>query len=190
LADHSARLYEYTICNPRPDFKNGKTMNNSQCTRPCASSDLDRHLRPWVAVLMAVVLSLRMLALSSEAADDPTAAAPHIYIPKDLEDCLRVLEQQVHSEDIQKIRDDSITVVDMHMGLGLRIRNEWLITRDDRGQGSRSRLAVYFRALGIDHPDDMSGIILESFVRHVKKKPIQLDEQVAYYKNYWAAGAK
>jgi hypothetical protein len=164
-------------------------MNNSQSTRACTFAYLDRRLRLWAAVLAAVFLSLPMLAKSSEAVNKPTAAATHIYIPKDLEDCLRVLDQQVHSEDIQKIRDGSITVVDMHMGLGLRIRNEWLITRDDRGLGSRSRLAVYFRSLGIDHPDDMSGIILESFVRHVKQEPINLDEQVAYYKDYWAEGA-
>jgi hypothetical protein len=68
----------------------------------------------------------------------------------------------------------------MHIGLGLRIRNEW-------GLWSGSRLAVCFRNLGINHPDDMSGIVLESYVRHVKHEPIKLGKQVAYYKNYWAA---
>ena len=83
-------------------------------------------------------------------------------------------------EDVQKIRDGAITAADMHIGLGLRIRNEW-------GLWSGSRLAVYFRNLGINHPDDMSGIVLESYVRHVKQEPIKLDEQVAYCKNYWAS---
>ena len=33
--------------------------------------------------------------------------------------------------------------------------------------------------------DDMSGIILDSFWRHLNQKPIKLDEQVKYYQDYW-----
>jgi hypothetical protein len=143
-----------------------------------------RHLNLWAAIsILACLLAQRPMPADA----DVGSAVQDTYIPVDLEDCLRVLDQQVHSGGIQQIHDGSIKAVDMHMGLGLRIRNEWLITRDDRGQGSRSRLAVHFRQLGINHPDDMSGIILESFVRHVKQETIELDKQVAYYKNYWAS---
>jgi hypothetical protein len=38
---------------------------------------------------------------------------------------------------------------------------------------------------GIFHPDDMSGIILDSFWRHLHSQPIKLEEQTAYYQEYW-----
>src|SRR5262249_54668776 len=38
---------------------------------------------------------------------------------------------------------------------------------------------------GIHHPDDMSGVILDSFWRHLNSKPIELDKQIASYEEYW-----
>ncbi|NME72089.1 DUF6794 domain-containing protein [Flammeovirga aprica] len=43
----------------------------------------------------------------------------------------------------------------------------------------------YFRDLGINHPDDMSSIILTSFHRYLNDIDIKLDEQVKLYKDYW-----
>jgi len=51
--------------------------------------------------------------------------------------------------------------------------------------GGGSRLSKYFNNLGIYHPDDMSGIILDSYHRYLTGKKIKLDEQVGYYKAYW-----
>ena len=65
-----------------------------------------------------------------------------------------------------------------HMGLGMWMRNNW-------GLWGGSRLAAWFNAQGINHPDDMSGIILDSFWRYLNGKPIKLDEQVKYYQGYW-----
>jgi hypothetical protein len=39
--------------------------------------------------------------------------------------------------------------------------------------------------MGIGHPEDMSGIILDSYHRHLNNKEIKLDEQIKFYKNYW-----
>jgi hypothetical protein len=58
------------------------------------------------------------------------------------------------------------------------MRNSW-------GLWGQSRLATWFQVLGIDHADDMSSIILTSFWRHLNAKPIQLNEQVSYYLEYW-----
>jgi len=65
-----------------------------------------------------------------------------------------------------------------HFGLGMGMRNEW-------GLWGGSRLAKWFNAQGITHPDDMSGIILHSFWRHLNGKPITLEQQVKYYQDYW-----
>ena len=39
--------------------------------------------------------------------------------------------------------------------------------------------------LGIYHPDDMSGIILDSYHRYLTGKEIKLEEQIKFYQDYW-----
>jgi hypothetical protein len=39
--------------------------------------------------------------------------------------------------------------------------------------------------MGIQHPDDMSGIVLDSYWRKLHGEPIALQEQVDSYKQYW-----
>jgi hypothetical protein len=102
-----------------------------------------------------------------------------IYIPKDLEDCFKELKTMLHPALIEEMK--SGTENDMmryHHGLGMWLRNNW-------GLWSGSRLKKYFNEIGIYHPDDMSGIILASFWRHLNNKPIQLQEQIKYYQEYW-----
>lgn len=101
------------------------------------------------------------------------------YVPIDLGDCLVHLDTTLS----QAARDTltSWTEEDLpkaHFGLGMWIRNEW-------GLWSKSRLAKWFNAQGVWHPDDMSGIILTSYLRHLHNKPIALDDQIYYYTEYW-----
>jgi hypothetical protein len=102
-----------------------------------------------------------------------------LYIPENLEDCFGELGKMLQPELIEEMKsgteDDMITY---HHGLGTWLRNNW-------GLWSGSRLAKYFNGLGIKHPDDMSGVILDSFWRHLNNKPIELEGQVKYYKDYW-----
>jgi hypothetical protein len=58
------------------------------------------------------------------------------------------------------------------------MRNNW-------GLWGGSRLAKWFNNQGVKHPDDMSGVILDSFWRHLNDKPIKLEEQVKHYQDYW-----
>ena len=98
-----------------------------------------------------------------------------VYIPKNLEDSF---------SELNKIWDDSTSVKlkklekGMHLGLGMWLRNNWRLW-------GGSRLSKYFNNLEINHPDDMSGIILTSYGRYLRKEDIKLEEQIAYYKNYW-----
>ena len=59
------------------------------------------------------------------------------------------------------------------------MRNNW-------GLWKGSRLSKWFNSQGIKHTDDMSGVILVSYYRHLNGKPIELEKQIQYYKNYWA----
>jgi peroxiredoxin len=109
---------------------------------------------------------------------DPTASFK-VYIPKDLEDSLVELSKMLDLALIAEMKASSEeNMILYHDDLGRWIRNNWALW-------AGSRLSKYFNQLGIFHPDDMSGIILTSYWRHLQSRPIKLDEQVEYYKEYW-----
>lgn len=137
--------------------------------------------------LSLIVLSLLAVCLSPAAATKkdsaPKEQKKEVYIPKDLDDCFRELDRLLRPDDIEKIKKGEIKAIEMHMGLGMGLRNQW-------GLWGGSHLAKYFNQMGIFHPDDMSGIILESYVRRLQKLPIRLEEQIAEYKKYWEEAKK
>jgi hypothetical protein len=101
------------------------------------------------------------------------------YIPADLEDCFVQLERLLPKDVIREMRDAKEEgMVGYHHGLGTGLRNDWGLWRG-------SRLSAYFNELGIQHPDDMSGIILTSFWRHLHGVPLDVESQVAAYQVYW-----
>jgi len=101
------------------------------------------------------------------------------YIPSDLDDCFVELDRMLHPKLIEELTAGGDRVANkQHFGLGLWMRNNW-------GLWANSRLAEYFRGIGILHPDDMSGIILTSYIRHLNKQPVKLQAQIKYYQDYW-----
>ena len=101
-----------------------------------------------------------------------------VYIPTDLDDCFVELNRMLHPKFIEKLKSGEESAIDQHFGLGLWIRNNW-------GLWANLRLNRYFHEKGIFHPDDMSGIILTSYLRHLNNQPIELDAQIKYYQDYW-----
>lgn len=101
-------------------------------------------------------------------------------IPQDIEECFTVLEQTLAREDLDFIKNNKTEdhLVKLHHFLGRFIRNEW-------GLWTGSELSRYFNTLGLFHPDDMSGVIITSFYRHLHKLPLQIESQVQRYKDFW-----
>ncbi len=101
------------------------------------------------------------------------------YIPVDLEDCFLEMDKMLSEEFIEKIRTgDEEDLYVYHMSFGLWIRNNW-------GLWAESLLKDFFNSYEIFHPDDMSSIIITSYYRNLNDLPIDLSEQVEYYKEYW-----
>lgn len=80
------------------------------------------------------------------------------YIPENVEDCLLTLNKILKEKDIEtlkklKSRED---VIEFHHGLGTWLRNNW-------GLWGGSRLQQYLLRKGLDHPDNMSHLILEFY---------------------------
>jgi glutathione peroxidase-family protein len=143
-------------------------------------------MRILITLSLTLILAFGSLAQDkSKITPTPDPNAPFkVYIPKDLEDAFVELSKMLSPALLNEIRLKSERdMIEYHHGFGKWLRNNW-------GLWAGLRLAQYFRQLGINHPDDMSGIILTSFWRHLHSQPIKLEEQVEAYKEYWRKGAE
>jgi len=104
--------------------------------------------------------------------------------PKNLEDAFEALKELFggHLERFEK--DSEADVCKHHHTVGQWIRNNWGLWKQEGG------LYEELAALGLHHADDMSGLILDSFWRHLHDKPLEIDAQVSHYKAYWARAGK
>ena len=102
--------------------------------------------------------------------------------PTSLSECFKHLEKVLSdSTDATwfKDTDESDAVAQSHHGLGQWIRNEWKLWEES------SELHQYFKKLGLHHADDMSGVIITSYHRHLNEKEIELDSQIKGYIEFW-----
>jgi hypothetical protein len=155
---------------------------------PTASFAIPNTMTRITLVVAVVILAIHFnghpTALCAQPKQSTQAAekepkGEEIYIPKDLDDCFAQLKKMLSKEEVEKMkngREDDMILY--HHGLGMWLRNNW-------GLWKGSRLSKWFNGKGIQHPDDMSGIIFDSFWRHLNNKPIKLDEQVKHYQDYW-----
>lgn len=132
----------------------------------------------WVVVLSLALLfgSIIVASLIKQKKDKE-------YIPKNLNEAisqLDILSTGKDKKDIFDMTEEEYTV-SSHFSTGLWIRNGW-------GLWSGKELAKYFNKIGIFHPDDMSGIILCCYYRHLHNQDYKLVEQIKTYKNYWNKG--
>lgn len=99
--------------------------------------------------------------------------------PSNLEEAFEVLKQELSPNDqIEIMNMSKENLCRLHSNLGRWIRNNWKLWQD----GSMTK---YFNGLGINHADDMSGVIIESFWHHLKNEPLDLDNQINYYIEFW-----
>jgi len=98
--------------------------------------------------------------------------------PKNLDDCITILKENLSKEIVEGLKNGTIAPISLHHTLGQYLRNTW-------GLWGKSDLKKWFEKNGIWHPDDMSGIILDSFTASLKEEPIKFKEQTKYYKDYW-----
>lgn len=103
-----------------------------------------------------------------------------MYKPKNLVEAMSQLDILLTKEDKKNIFDmtENDYITNSHFSIGIWIRNNW-------GLWGGQELAKYFNRLGIYHPDDMSGIILRSYYRHIHNQDYKLEEQIKYYKDFW-----
>jgi hypothetical protein len=100
-------------------------------------------------------------------------------VPTTLEGCLAELRRVLDHETLAEMRRlPEADMIRYHHGLGARLRHQW-------GLRAGSPLATFFERLGVSDPDDMSGIILTSFWRHLHDRPLDLETQVKRRRERW-----
>jgi hypothetical protein len=104
---------------------------------------------------------------------------PTKYIPKNLDECFVELKKILNPGELDKFTTCSKKDLCLyHHGLGQWMRNNW-------GLWTESDLKEHFKAMGLWHADDMSGVIIDSFHRHLRNEPLRVEEQVKQYLDYW-----
>ena len=81
---------------------------------------------------------------------------------------MAALDSMLGDKDKAWLREHG--AVDAHFGLGMWLRNNWGLWG-----GDSCPLPAYFRAHGIQHPDDMSGLILECYVQHLNGEDVDYE---------------
>lgn len=98
-----------------------------------------------------------------------------VDISQNLDSCFIKMSDILTEEDIDNFKNTAEDEVPKyHFTIGRLIRNNC-------GLLAESALAQYFRDKGIDGPDDMSEIVLESFYLYLNKKDFQIDERIRQY---------
>ncbi len=99
-------------------------------------------------------------------------------VPGNLDEAFEALEKMLSKEALETFRSGSkADVVRYHLSLGMALRNRW-------GLWQGSPLAKYFNEKGVFHPDDMSGIILGSFWRHLNPNADTVEATSRSYLEY------
>jgi hypothetical protein len=102
-------------------------------------------------------------------------------LPKDLKESVAYFEKHWNSRQLDdfKNKDEKKAVTELHMSVGMWIRNNWI-------HGDRNpQLVKFFDSLNFKHPDDISSTILRSLHRKLNSKDIDLQGQMDYYEAYW-----
>jgi hypothetical protein len=106
----------------------------------------------------------------------------NMKIPKTLDEAIEIIindnQNNPKFEELIKLSEQK-ALAELHFTTGRNIRNDWKLWNEE------SDLHKYFKNLGIFHADDMSGIILTSVHRKINNQPIDLENQMEFYKTYW-----
>lgn len=100
--------------------------------------------------------------------------------PKNIEESIAYFEKKWtdNEKNVFKNKNEADAVTELHMTVGMWIRNSWIRNENDS-------LVDQFHKIGVFHPEDISTIILTSLHRKLNHKEIKLDEQAQKYIEYW-----
>lgn len=113
-------------------------------------------------------------------------------LPNNLDEAIEILKVFYKNElDFIKQLSEKEFRSSSHFGAGMFIRNQWhLWWIEGRKYPSdwpttKPKLIEFFNNKGIEHPDDMSSIILTSMYRSICGVDINLEDQIKFYIDFY-----
>lgn len=101
-------------------------------------------------------------------------------VPINLDEALKILKEGLTPEDLVEIKRPHFVPSQVHMTVGTMLRNEWSLWDKD------TILMRWFKEnFGIDHADDVSGLILDAFCRDIRGEPRRDKEVAQRYIEHW-----
>jgi len=124
-----------------------------------------------VNLLISFIVVYTIPFLCSAQNLDDKLIEKKVPIPNNIDEAHSLLLKILDKETIRKFKNTAQEDIGglYHMGLGAWIRNEWGLWDEED-----NKLRKYFHELGIEHPDNISGIILETFWLKLNKKPVNM----------------
>lgn len=102
------------------------------------------------------------------------------YVPFDLEDAIKTLKEGLTPDDLKEIKKETFDAAKVHFTVGMMLRNEWSLWEKD------TILVKWFKKnFGIEHADDLSGLILDCLVRDIQGLPRREKELAQRYIDHW-----
>lgn len=117
--------------------------------------------------------SVKLLTESEYKINIKADSIDGVFIPTDLNSCFIQLDKLLNDTLKQNIKskETEIDLAEYHFGLGLWMRNNW-------GLWGGSQLQVYFQNKNVNHPDNMSGLILVGYNKYLNGKTIDVDSLI------------
>ena len=93
-----------------------------------------------------------------------------VKIPKTKEECFALLDEMLSKEDKETIVKTEYTF-QLHFGLGMWIRNNWIYNRTEEETNDFLKQFVDDEEdLFVIHPDDCSDVIIQAYQKYLKGK--------------------
>jgi len=101
-------------------------------------------------------------------------------VPSNLDEALVILKEGLTSIDIAVITEPTFDSAMAHFTVGMMIRNEWSMWNE------KTILVGWFKEnYGIEHADDVSGLILDCLCRDIRGEPRKDKELAKKFIDYW-----
>jgi len=101
-------------------------------------------------------------------------------VPINLEEALILLKEGLSKTDIKLLKEPKFVPAQLHFSLGMALRNAWSLWETD------TILVKWFKQkYGIEHADDISGIILDCLHKDIIGKPRRDEELAKQYLDHW-----
>jgi hypothetical protein len=128
-----------------------------------------------IAMLRALA-ALTILTAAAAAADGPAAVVSRddVTLPTDLRAAVAALGEIIPAGDLAELERNPAAAGEVVDTLGVAIRSRWNLWED-------SPLVGYFHRMGVQHPEHMSGIILQAWMDTRAGRPL---DEAAVFRNF------